>query len=293
MKKTLIIQAHAKINVGLWVKERRSDGYHEIASLMQMISLSDTVTIHEMKEEGIRIECNRPEVPLGPENLAHKSAKLLMERFKIAPSHVIHIEKNIPVSAGLGGGSTDAAAVMVGLARMYDRPVTVPQLMDIALSVGSDVPFVLHGGLALASGRGENLVFHEPPKPPFSVVVAVPNGVQVSTKWAYENYHPGDNARKGELFNQVLLAYRNREVANLRTLLFNDLESVTMHRHPEVGELKERLSASGEGVVLMSGSGPAVFGLFPDRRSAAKAASNLDSEKCRIYLEQTIKEPGK
>lgn len=293
MKKTLIVQAHAKINVGLWVKEKRPDGYHEIASLMQSISLADTITIRETREEGLRIECSHPGVPLGPDNLVHKAARIVLEHFRLPACHVFQIEKNIPVAAGLAGGSADAAAAMLGLVRMYDQPVTMPQLMELGLLVGSDVPFVLHGGLALATGRGEHLVFHEPPRPPLAVVVAVPKGVQVSTRWAYENYQPGQNERKEEAFRQILPAYRNRQLVNLRHVLFNDLESVTLHRHPEVAELKERLAAGREGVVLMSGSGPAVFGLFPDRRLAAQAAANLDPQRYDIFLEHTIRASGK
>ncbi|NLI75343.1 MAG: 4-(cytidine 5'-diphospho)-2-C-methyl-D-erythritol kinase [Candidatus Riflebacteria bacterium] len=293
MKKTLIVQAHAKINVGLWVKERRPDGYHEIASLMQSISLADTITIHEVKEPGLRIECSHPLVPLGPDNLVHKAAKIVLEHFRLPANHLFQIGKAIPVAAGLAGGSSDAAAAMLGLVRMYDQPITVPQLMDLALKVGSDVPFVLHGGLALATGRGENLVFHDPPRPPLSVVVAVPKGVQVSTKWAYENYQPGQNPRKEEMFSQILPALRGRRLADLRQVVFNDLESVTLHRHPEVAELKDRLASTGSGVVLMSGSGPAVFGLFEERKAAALAASHLDQTRFDVFLEHTVRATGK
>jgi len=147
----------------------------------------------------------------------------------------------------------------------------------------------MHGGLALATGRGENLTFYESPKPPYVVVIAVPKNVSVSTKWAYDNYQPGDNTRKEELFATLLPACRERNLALLRKNVFNDLESVTLHRHPEVAAIKERLAASGDGVVLMSGSGPSVFGLFEERRDAVKAASSLDPATVDVFIEHTLR----
>ncbi|MBI3039591.1 4-(cytidine 5'-diphospho)-2-C-methyl-D-erythritol kinase, partial [bacterium] len=282
MKKTLILQAPAKINICLWVKEKRSDGYHEIASLMQTLTLSDTITLQDCRTEGIHIECDDPAVPKGAENLVHKAACLILERFNIPPSIIIRIEKRIPIAAGLAGGSTDAAAVMAGMVRMYEKMLPMVELMTLSQKIGSDVPFVMHGGLAIASGRGENLSFHEPPKPSFFVVIAVPKKVSVSTKWAYENYAPGENSRKEELFNKIFPCYKKRDIESLKNLVFNDLESVTLQRYPEVQEIKETLLEDGNGVVLMSGSGPSVFGLFEDRSSAVKAASRLNQEKVNV-----------
>ncbi len=289
MKRTLIVQAPAKINIGLWVKGKRADGYHEIASLMQTISLADTIAIKETREDGLRIECDHTGVPTGPENLAYKSAMLLLKKLDISPRLLIQIEKRIPVAAGLAGGSTDAAAVLMALARFYDASLPMVDLMTMSQSIGSDVPFVMHGGLALATGRGENLTFYESPKPPYAVVVAVPKNVSVSTKWAYENYQPGDNTRKEELFATLLPACRERNLPLLRKNVFNDLESVTLHRHPEVAAIKECLAATGDGVVLMSGSGPSVFGLFEERRDAVKAASSLDPATVDVFIEHTLR----
>jgi 4-diphosphocytidyl-2-C-methyl-D-erythritol kinase len=172
---------------------------------------------------------------------------------------------------------------------MYDKPVTLPDLMTISSSLGSDIPFVMHGGLALAEGRGEQLKFFEPPRPPLAVVIAVPTGVKVSTKWAYENYIPGNNPAKAEAFTGILEAYRRRDLDALRKIVFNDLESVTLHRHPEVEMIKQLLSASGEGVVLMSGSGPSVFGLFPDRKCAMRAVKNLHGQAVEVFVEHIIR----
>lgn len=292
MKKTLIVQAPAKINIALWVKHKRPDGYHELASIMQTISLADTITIKEIGEPGIRIFCDNPEVPLDASNLVHRAATVFLDRFSIEPHLAINIEKKIPVAAGLAGGSTDAAAVLTGLARLYDKAVTMPDLMNMASTIGSDVPFVMHGGLALAEGRGEKLGFFEPPRPSLTVVIAVPTGVSVSTRWAYENYHPGNNPVKEKAFNEVLPAYRRRDLDALKTLVFNDLESVTLHRHPEVLQIKELLASTGDGVVMMSGSGPSVFALFIDRRRAMLAVKALHGMPVKVFVEHITRKNG-
>ncbi len=289
MKKTLILQAPAKINIGLWVKFKRPDGFHELASIMQTISLADIITINENTEHGIRITCSHPDVPLDATNLVHRAATIFLDQMSILPALTIHIEKKIPVAAGLAGGSSDAAAVLTGLARLYDKPLSPADLMNMGALIGSDVPFVIHGGLAVAGGRGEQLVFHEPPRPPLTVVIAVPSGVAVSTRWAYENYHPENNDAKERSFAMILDAYRARNLDTLRKAVFNDLESVTLHRYPEVLRIKERLSSTGEGVVLMSGSGPSVFGLFHDKRSAMNAVRNLDGLPVDVFIEHTAK----
>lgn len=285
MKKTLILKAPAKINVALWVKEKRPDGFHELASIMQSISLADIITLKEIGEPGIRIFCDREGVPLDSSNLVHRAATVFCDKFSIIPHLAINIEKKIPVAAGLAGGSTDAAAVISGLARLYDKAVPMADLMNMSATIGSDVPFVTHGGLALAEGRGEKLKFFEPPRPHLAVVIAVPSGVGVSTRWAYENYSPSSNEVKAEKFQRALEAYRIGDLDALRKHAFNDLESVTLQRHPEVAKIKELLSQDGQGVVLMSGSGPSVFGLFHDRKAAMRAVNNLDGQPVEVFVE--------
>lgn len=289
MKKTLILQAPAKINIGLWVKHKRPDGFHELASIMQTISLSDTITLKEIGEPGIQIFCDHPDVPTDSTNLIHRAATIFLEKFEIEPHLAINLDKKIPVAAGLAGGSTDAGAIFAGLARMYDKPITIPDLMSLSASIGSDIPFVLHGGLALAEGRGEVLKFYEPPRPPLAVVIAVPTGVKVATRWAYENYVPGNNQAKAEAFSHILEYYRRRDLDSLRKVIFNDLESVTLHRHPEVERIKELLGRSGEGVVLMSGSGPSVFGLFQDRKAAIRSVKALHGEPVNVFIEHIMR----
>jgi 4-diphosphocytidyl-2-C-methyl-D-erythritol kinase len=289
MKRTIILQAPAKINLGLWVKEKRPDGYHEIETIMQSLTLADSITLHETREPGIHIECRHPGVPPGPGNIAYKAAMAVYERFDLPPGLAISIDKQIPVAAGLAGGSTDAAAVMSGLVRLLGKSLPLPDLMTLGQTIGSDVPFVIKGGLAHGTGRGETLAFFDSPKPPLVVVIAVPKGLEVSTRWAYENYHPGDNARKAARFADILPAFKRRDLATLRQVAFNDLESVTLQRHPEVAHIKDILSSTGQGFVMMSGSGPSVFGLFDDKRAAVAAASKLNRDTVDIFIEHTMR----
>jgi 4-diphosphocytidyl-2-C-methyl-D-erythritol kinase len=147
----------------------------------------------------------------------------------------------------------------------------------------------MHGGLAIAGGRGEKLKFFEPPRPPLTTVIAVPSGVEVSTKWAYQNYEPMVSNNKDEIFERIVQSYRRRDLEDLRKVVFNDLESVTLHRHPEVQRIKEILNSTGEGVCLMSGSGPSVFGLFADKKSAMRAVKKLHGEAVEVFIEHTTR----
>ena len=289
MKKTLIVQAPAKINIGLWVKNKRPDGFHELDTFFQTISLMDSITLHESFEEGIRVSCNNKNVPVGEDNIAFRAARLFLQKVGIEPALDIHIEKRIPMAAGLAGGSTDAAAVLTGLARLYERTITPAEFMEMAAFLGSDVPFLIRGGLARGSGRGEKLEFYEQPKNPITVVIVMPNDVSVSTKWCYENYTPSNNELKARSFEMILEAFQNRNFACLKRVVFNDLESVTLQRYPIIQKIKELLASTGDGVVLMSGSGPAVFGLFDTKQKALFALKALKGLPIDVYIEHTCK----
>ncbi len=289
MLKTLIVQAPAKINLTLWVKQKRPDGYHDIETIMQTITLQDTLMFKQQKTDGITIECANPVVPVDASNLVHRAARLVLESNDLPPGLWVGIEKRIPVAAGLAGGSSNAAATLSGLTRMYDQATTLNDLMDMGAKLGSDIPFMVHGGLAVATGRGEQLTFYDAPRPSYHVVVAIPTGLQVSTKWAYENYTPRTDPGRAEKMREILAAYRHRDMATLRKLAFNDLEAVTLQRHPEVQRLKEILDHDNNGLVLMSGSGPSVFGLFLEHREAIHAATRIDAEKYDVFVEKTNK----
>ena len=289
MKKTLIVQAPAKINIGLWVKNRRQDGFHDLETIFQTISLMDNITLRESLKEGLRVTCSNPNVPTGEDNIAFRAARIFLEKLGIEPALDIHIEKRIPMAAGLAGGSTDAAAVLTGLARLYERTVTPAEFIEMASFLGSDVPFLIKGGLARGLGRGEKLEYYDMPKNQLVVVVVMPHDVSVSTKWCYENYRPGNNESKARSFEMIVEAYREGDLDTLNKVIFNDLESVTLQRYPIIQKIKELLSSSGNGVVLMSGSGPSVFGLFDDKRKALHAVNALKGIPADIYIEHTCK----
>lgn len=289
MKKTLIVQAPAKINIGLWVKNRRPDGFHELESIMQTVSLSDYIVLKQSKEPGIRVTCSNLAVPEGSENIAFKAARIFHERLGIEPALDISIDKKIPMAAGLAGGSTDAAAVLTALPKLFERSVSNADLMDMAAALGSDIPFVLKGGLAHTAGRGEKLTFLAEPKVDYTIVIVVPNDVGVSTKWCYENYIPGNNEAKERSFAMIADAYINGDLTTLRKVIFNDLESVTLQRYPIVQRIKELLSSAGDGAVLMSGSGPSVFGIFANRVRACMALKALDGMPVDVFIEHTSK----
>lgn len=289
MKKTLIVQAPAKINIGLWVKNKRQDGYHDLETYFQTISLMDNITLHESFKEGIRVTCNNPNVPTGADNIAFKAAQIFLEKMGIEPALDIHIEKRIPMAAGLAGGSSDAASVLTGLARLYEKTVSLSEFIEMASFLGSDVPFLIKGGLAKGAGRGEQLEYYDIPKNPIIALVVMPHDVRVSTKWCYDNYTPGNNEFKARSFAMILEAYQNGDLASLKRLVFNDLESVTLQRFPIIQKIKEILSNSSDGVVLMSGSGPAIFGLYDDKRKALYAANSLKGIPADIFIEHVFK----
>ncbi len=289
MKKTLIVQAPAKINIGLWVKNRRQDGFHDLETIFQTISLTDNIILHEGFEPGIRIICDNKNVPTGEDNIAFRAARIFLKKYGIEPALDIKIEKRIPMAAGLAGGSTDAATVLTGLAKLYERTVTPAEFMEMAAFLGSDVPFLIKGGLARGSGRGEKLEFYDMPRNQIIVVVVMPNDVSVSTKWCYDNYTPGNNEIKSRSFEMILEAYQKCDFESLKKVVFNDLESVTLQRYPLIQRIKELLSSTGDGVVLMSGSGPSVFGLFDDKRKALNAVTALRGVPAQIFVERICK----
>ncbi len=287
MKKTIIVPAYAKINPVLWVKNKRPDGYHDLQMLMQSVSLADNIVLSASREEGIGVTCSDESIPSGPDNLVYKAALEVFELLKITPAVKIHIEKHIPAAAGLGGGSADAAAVIAGIPRLYEKTVSLADLMEVGAKVGSDVPFMIRGGLGLAFGRGEQVQFLEKLSKPLIVVLVMPIDCPVSTKWVYQNYQPSQNSSKASTFSLAVTAYIKRDLLALRQFAFNDLESVTLHRYPVIQRIKEMLEKNGKGVAMMSGSGSTVFGLFYTRKDALDAISYLEGMPVMVELTDT------
>ncbi len=262
-----IFSAPAKINLCLHVLGRRPDGYHEVRMVMQQIDLCDCIRISVGEGDGVRVDCPGLELPAGGENLAARAARLLLKKAGVRAAVHVQITKKIPAAAGLGGGSSDAAAVLKGLNRLLSLGFDNAALEGLGLALGADVPFFIRGGTALAEGIGERLS-------PFSVrpsaaYLLVNPGFAVSTVWVYRNLvltSKGDEANLARFVGCY---------SGLLRLLHNDLESVTLEHFPVLKDIKRRLLKAGADGALMSGSGPTVFGLFRDRAAARRAGEEL------------------
>ncbi|ADI25112.1 MULTISPECIES: 4-(cytidine 5'-diphospho)-2-C-methyl-D-erythritol kinase [Geobacillus] len=255
----LSIKAPAKINLSLDVLYKRPDGYHEVKMVMTTIDLADRIELVALPEEdAIRIVSQNRFVPDDCRNLAYQAAKLLKETFSIRQGVAISITKHIPVAAGLAGGSSDAAATLRGLNKLWQLGLTMDELAELGAKIGSDVAFCVYGGTALATGRGEIITPIASP-PPCWVVLAKPP-IGVSTAEVYRNLelervsHPDVDA--------MVRAIERQDYAAICRLVGNVLEEVTLKKYPEVAHIKEQMKRFGADAVLMSGSGPTVFGLI-------------------------------
>lgn len=266
------LRAMAKINLGLDVIRRREDGYHEVKMVMQSIRLFDRLIMTRKKEPGIELESNLRFLPLNETNLAWKAADLMIKKCGIPQGVHIYLQKRIPVSAGMAGGSADAAAVLYGMNRMFHLGYTEEELKAIGLTLGADVPYCLMRGTALAEGIGEKLTPIAPCPPCYILIVKPP--VSVSTKFVYENLHA--NTIKDHPNIDALI--RGIESGNLDEMIphmGNVLERVSIPEYPIIGEIKELVMKYGARVALMSGSGPTVFGLFDKQETALAAKEKL------------------
>lgn len=261
----------AKVNLFLKVLKKRSDGYHDIITVMQPISLYDEIYLDISDGKGIFIECDNKTIPSDKTNIAFKAAEAFFSKTGFAKKVSIKIKKNIPVAAGLGGGSSNAASVLMGLNKMLGAGLSKKDLMEIGEKLGSDVPFFIFGGSAIATGRGEKLEKIELPK--FWYVIINP-GFPVSTAWAYENL---DLTKKQENINIPFLKKRVNSFS-IEDILENDLESVTVKKYPDIENIKASLKNLGAKGAMMSGSGPTVFGIFEDERAAKSAFDRIKKD---------------
>ena len=276
------IRAPAKINLSLRVVGRRADGYHLLDTIMLPVSLYDDLDIRKLRRTNkskklalpeIKVICHHPSVPEDENNLAHRAARLLLAQAKCDQPIEIRIRKRIPVGAGLGGGSSDAAATLVGLNRLLKLRFSERQLERLALRIGADVPFFIRGRPARARGIGERL---SPLGPIFRLwIVIIFPGFAVSTAWVY-----GNLPRKLTKHSvNTSIAASPTAFDNLATLLVNDLESVIIKRYRKIAAIKQRLLRLGAVGSLMVGSGSSVFGLFRSRRKAGEAIHRLRQEE--------------
>ncbi len=281
--KELIVKAHAKINLGLDVLRRREDGYHDLRMIMQMVGLHDRIYMKRTRTQGIHLQTNLSFLPVDENNLVCKAAALLMEEFAISEGLFIDLQKHIPVAAGLAGGSSDAAAVLVGINRMFQLGLTKQELMKRAVTIGADVPYCVLRGTALAEGIGE--VLTPLPAPPECRVVLAKPAVHVSTRFVYGNLKADEITQHPKIDEQIL-ALKEGDLKRLASLMGNVLETVTVPAYPVIDTIRECMMESGAIGARMSGSGPTVFGLFTDLSAAQEACRRLRERDLakQIYL---------
>lgn len=270
----LKLKATAKINLGLDVLRRRGDGYHDLRMIMQSIYLYDQIEMKKTEESGISVSTNLSFLPTGPENLVYRAAKLLTDEFSISSGVKIYLKKYIPVAAGLAGGSSDAAAVLVGMNRMFRLGLSRKELMERGVKIGADVPYCIMRGTALAEGIGEILT-RLPDTPDAFVVLAKPP-IHVSTAFVYGNLKADQLTSHPDIDAQVQ-AIRDGDLYRMADLMGNVLESVTIPAYPVIAEIRDCMKRCGAVNAMMSGSGPTVFGLFDDEKKAKKAYETLNT----------------
>lgn len=266
------LKALAKINLGLDVVRRRDDGYHEVRMIMQTINLFDRLEIKKIKEPAIKIHTNLFFLPVNENNLVYKAAKLLIDEFGIQEGVSVGLTKKIPVAAGMAGGSTDAAAMLFGMNRLFGLGLSKKQLMERGVKIGADVPYCIMRGTALAEGIGDKLS----PLPAMvkcPVLIAKPQ-ISVSTKFVYQNLKLDDKTVHPDI-DRLIEDIRNKDLKAVSDHMGNVLESVTIPNYPVISQIKEQMMDSGAVGSMMSGSGPTVFGLFDDSRTAQLAFGKM------------------
>lgn len=262
MAETLRLESPAKVNLRLEILRKREDGYHEIRTILQKISLLDTIHFSLKRGKGIFIKADRPDLPTGRSNLVYKAIQSMMKESDYEGGIHVQIEKRIPIGAGLGGGSSDAAATLTVMNQLLKLNLSRKRLREKGLEIGADVPFFFLEGAAIGSGIGERLKKIELPN--LWYVLIYPN-FEVSTKWAYRNF---------VLTNQRIDCTLHKFLKGsegIPRILFNHLESVVSEKYPQINIMKGILSSVGAMGALMTGSGPTVFGLFQNEKSAAEA----------------------
>ena len=267
------LKALAKINLGLDVLGRRENGYHDVRMVMQSIYLYDEVKIAKKKEPGITLTTNLKFLPTGDGNIAYKAAQLLMDEFDLKEGVQITLNKHIPVAAGLAGGSSNAAAVLFGMNRLFGLRLTQQELMDRGVKLGADVPYCMMRGTALAEGIGEKLT--RLPRVPYCYVLVGKPGVNVSTKTAYENLKLDDPAVVHPDIDGMVTAVRNGDLDGMISRMGNVFEPGIISKYPVIQEIKDLMESNGARKAMMSGSGPTVFGIFDDKEKMERAAAVL------------------
>ncbi|MDY4669611.1 MAG: 4-(cytidine 5'-diphospho)-2-C-methyl-D-erythritol kinase [Oliverpabstia sp.] len=266
------LRAFAKINLGLDVIRRREDGYHEVRMIMQTIQMYDQLEMEKKTTPGIDLTTNLSYIPVNENNLVYKAAKLLMDQHHIKEGVSIDLNKFIPVAAGMAGGSSDAAATLVGMNKLFHLGLSREDLMEIGVKIGADVPYCIMRGTALSEGIGEKLTPLSP-MPPCYILIGKP-GISVSTKFVYTNLKLNEHTKHPDI-DGMLQALKQQDLRGITDRMENVLESVTVPAYPVIEEIKNHMKEHGALNALMSGSGPTVFGIFDDKKKAEFACEKL------------------
>ena len=266
------LKALGKINLGLDVLGRRENGYHDVRMVMQTVYLYDQIRIEKTKKPGIELSTNLFYLPVNENNLAYQAADLLMKEFDVKEGVKITLDKHIPVAAGMAGGSSNAAAVLFGINRMFSLGLSQKELMERGVKLGADVPYCIMRGTVLAEGIGEELK-ELPPMPKCTVLIAKPP-ISVSTKVVYEALDAKEISEHPDI-DGVIEGLEEGSLKKVASAMGNVLEDVTIPMHPVIEEIKQEMKECGALNAMMSGSGPTVFGLFENRTAAREAQRRI------------------
>lgn len=283
---SLTIKAYAKINLGLDVVGRLPNGYHQVKMVMQTVGICDELTL-QRADSGIVLTTDSGELPTDENNLIYRAARLMQENYGLREGVRIQLQKRIPIAAGMAGGSTDAAAAMKGMRELFGLPASDEELMTEAVKIGADVPYCVMGGTALAEGIGERLTALRA-VPELTLLVAKP-GISVSTQEVYRKLDATELKRHPDIGGMVE-AIGEGSLRGITERMENVLEGVTIPAHPVIETIKQRMLELGAYNSLMSGSGPTVFGVFPDRECAERACRQLEREKLakQLFVTATV-----
>jgi 4-diphosphocytidyl-2-C-methyl-D-erythritol kinase len=270
------LPSFAKINLTLRVMGRRPDGYHEIETVFQTVTLHDRLTFEARDDARLELVCDAPGIPCDETNLVHRAGAALRERYGASRGARIVLEKKIPAGGGLGGGSSNAAVALVGLARLWEIAADGSALAEIGASLGADVPFFLTGGTALGTGRGTDI--HPLPDVPTKQLLLVTPRIEVSTAAAYKSLNAHALTKAVAPANLAVSRAQAEISGSLRATLRNDFEPVVYRLHPEIERARDALVAAGAGGALLSGSGASVFGLFENANERERAQASLRAE---------------
>ena len=278
---TLTRKAYAKINLGLDVLRRREDGYHEVKMIMQTVDIYDVLTFVKAPADVFRLSVDSAQIPDDDNNLVLKAARLLFATAGIDAGVEVTLQKNIPVAAGMAGGSTDAAATLIGLNALYDLRFTTEQLQEIGVKLGADIPYCIMGGTALSQGIGE--ILRPLPAPPRAHLVIAKPDLMISTKYVYENLH-ANSLMVHPNIDGMIEALSNRDLIKMCSLMGNVLETVTEKENPIITQIKDLMKEQGATGALMSGSGPTVFGIFTEEEKARNCFQKIQEENLAKQL---------